>query len=154
MNSRQFTRWFKPKLTAMLRTVSNAIGKSQLGFLTTSSKVFWGENRTPKTRLIAFIRGDGSGASGETAVLVAMGISSTTKFRCTRCKNNTQERNERFQWADSSLVRRDCQEGALRGRSNLPRPSGKHRLNAPALPGQLPAIPGCKRRSAGAGSAP
>src|SRR5271155_1140015 len=53
--------------------VSSRIGKSHPGFLTMSSKVFCGENSTPKTRLIALIWGWGSGAAGETAVVVAIG---------------------------------------------------------------------------------
>jgi hypothetical protein len=57
------------------------MGKSHPGFLTMSSKVFWGENNTPKTRLIALIWGCGSGAAGETAVVVAIGKSSTTRLQ-------------------------------------------------------------------------
>src|SRR5262249_55679920 len=73
MNSRQLTRWLMPKLTATLSTVSKAMGSSQLGFLTMSSKVFPGEKKTPKMRPIALIVGcDGSGLGAGGAMVVDM----------------------------------------------------------------------------------
>src|SRR5271167_2717118 len=93
-----------PTLTAMLKTVSKTMASPQPGFRTISSKVFCGENSTPNTRLIALIWGCGSGAAGETAVVVAIGKSSTTRFEDALYQGITQGASQRFRWADSSLI--------------------------------------------------
>src|SRR5271169_3637736 len=79
----------------MLRIVSKATGRNHPGFLTISSKVFCGENSTPNTRLIALICCCGSGAAGETAVVVAIGKSSTTRVQAlsTRTLRNHQHKD-------------------------------------------------------------
>src|SRR5580704_12236466 len=91
------------KLTARLKSVSRAIAKPHPGFLTISSNVFCGENKTPTMRLIALIWGCDSGAAGETAVVVAIGRSSTTRLGITLCLDFTQGPTQIFQCADSSL---------------------------------------------------
>src|SRR5277367_3635625 len=103
MYSRQLTRLTNAALTAILKIVKRSIGSSQLGFLTMSSNVFFGENSTPKTRPKTLICwGCDSGAAGDTAVVVAIGKSSTTRLRNPYCNSTTQGPTERFQRANSS----------------------------------------------------
>src|SRR6266480_1320240 len=67
-----------PKLTARLRTVRRTIGSTQLGFLTMSSKVFFGEKKTPMIRPNELI--ERACASEPGTGVVAIEDSSTTRF--------------------------------------------------------------------------
>src|SRR5262250_2505570 len=62
MNSRQLTRWFIAKLTAMLNRVSRTTGGIQPGFRVMSSNVAFGEKNTPMMRPNGLIVACASGA--------------------------------------------------------------------------------------------
>src|SRR5215472_4362105 len=77
MNSRQLMRWLIAALAKRPRTVEMTIGRSQLGFRTMSSNVFFGENKTPNTRPNGLIVACASGAG---IGVVAIEDSSTTRL--------------------------------------------------------------------------
>jgi hypothetical protein len=82
----------------MLRTVKRSTGTSQLGFLTMSSNVFLGENRTLNARLNALICGCDSGTAGGTALVVAIWIILHHEVAEACCRNSSTQRPvERFQ---------------------------------------------------------
>src|SRR5712692_1191024 len=77
-------RWLIAKLTPMLNSVRRTTGSTQLGFLTMSSNVAFGEKNTPMIRPMGLIAGCDC-ASGAGMDVVAIRGSSTTRapYRCT-----------------------------------------------------------------------
>src|SRR5260370_37893786 len=77
-------RWLIAKLTPMLNSVRRTTGSTQLGFLTMSSNVAFGEKSTPMIRPMGLIAGCDC-ASGAGMDVVAIRCSSTTgaPYRCT-----------------------------------------------------------------------
>src|SRR5260370_23331208 len=71
MNCRQSTRWLITTVTPMLNSVSRTTGSTQLGFLTMSSNVAFGEKNTPTIRPIGLIAGcDCASGAGIDAVAI------------------------------------------------------------------------------------
>ena len=74
-------RWLMETLTAILRIVVSKTGSSQLGFRTMSSKVAFGEKKTPIARPTGLTTVCGCAcASGIGVGVVAIEDSSTTRF--------------------------------------------------------------------------
>src|SRR6266481_370606 len=94
--SLQSTRLFMTNPTAKPRTVINTTGRTQLGFLTMSSKVFPGEKKTPITRANGLREACASGAG---TGVVAIEDSSTTRLRSTAFFRGTTHGHQGiFQW--------------------------------------------------------
>ncbi|PYT79071.1 MAG: hypothetical protein DMG40_18070 [Acidobacteria bacterium] len=78
-------------------------GSSQLGFRTMSSKVLFGENKTPNTRPKGLIVA--ACASGTGVGVVAIEDSSTTRFGTPLFDKDTHRNRRKFQRQDSSADR-------------------------------------------------
>src|ERR1700687_5246965 len=74
MNSRQLMRWLIAKLTPMLNSVRRTTGSTQLGFLTMSSNVAFGEKNTPMIRPIGLIAGCDCASGAGRDVVVAIDV--------------------------------------------------------------------------------